>query len=119
VRVRELLVRAGARLFRGTFTNWARNSVRHSLEMSSGPSGSPVQGRPINSDVSWIVTVISPTVKWNVWLSGRQWSRSALRREKSYWKRVMWSFEESRRTSCPPGLTALQAGVLQRVAWNK
>jgi hypothetical protein len=31
-------------------------------------------------------------VKWNVWVSGLQWSRSALRREKSYWKRVMRSF---------------------------
>jgi hypothetical protein len=38
------------------------------------------------------VTVISPTVKWNVWVSGLQWSRSVLRKEKSYWKRVMRSF---------------------------
>jgi hypothetical protein len=92
VSVRELLVQDGARLFRGTFTNWVRNSVRHSAEMSAAPSGSPSHGRPINSDVSERVTVISLTVTWNVWVCDLQWSRSGLRREKSNCKRAMRSF---------------------------
>jgi hypothetical protein len=31
-------------------------------------------------------------VKWNMWVSGLQWSRRTVRREKSNWKRVMRSF---------------------------
>jgi hypothetical protein len=58
-------------------------------------------------------------VKWNVWISGLQCSRSALRREKSCWKRVMRSFRRISSRWLPLGLTTLQEGVLQLVAWNK
>jgi hypothetical protein len=52
VSVRELLVRGGRAIVRGTFANRARNSVRQSAEMFAALSGSPSQGRPISSDVS-------------------------------------------------------------------
>jgi hypothetical protein len=62
--------------------------------MSTTRNGLPAQERPINRDVSRRVTFISLMVKWNVCVSGLQWSRSAPRREKSYRNRVMRSFRE-------------------------
>jgi hypothetical protein len=58
-------------------------------------------------------------VKWNVWVSGLWWSRSALRMEKSNRNRVMRSFWGIASHWLPPRLTALHAVVLPRVAWNK
>jgi hypothetical protein len=83
----------GARSFRGTFANRARkSSCKVSTKMSTAPIASPTQGMPINRDVSWRVGVSSATVKWKVWVSGLQWSRSAQRREKSNRSDVMRSF---------------------------
>jgi hypothetical protein len=50
--VRKLLVRGGGAIVPRNVRELSEELHMHSVEMSAGPSGSPSQVRPINSDMS-------------------------------------------------------------------